>query len=67
MTRATRYSATHNLNIWRIVMATQKRVQVELTEAQRAKIKAETGKDAQTVELGVEELEERIAPIVING
>jgi hypothetical protein len=48
-------------------MATQKRVQIELTEAQRAKIKAETGKDAETVELGVEELEERIAPIVING
>ena len=45
-------------------MAKQKRVELKLTEAQRAEIKAATGKDAEKVEveLAVEELEERIAP-----
>jgi hypothetical protein len=45
-------------------MTTHKRVQLELTEAQRAQIKAETGQEPETVEveLAVEELEERIAP-----
>jgi hypothetical protein len=45
-------------------MTTHKRVQLELTEAQRAQIKAETGNEPETVEveLAVEELEERIAP-----
>lgn len=45
-------------------MTTHKRVQLELTEAQRAQIKAETGSEPETVEveLAVEELEERIAP-----
>jgi hypothetical protein len=40
----------------------QKHVEIQLTEAQKAQIKAATGKDAETVELSVEELEERIAP-----
>ena len=45
-------------------MATHKRVQLELTENQRAQIKAATGQEPETVEveLAVEELEERIAP-----
>ena len=45
-------------------MTTHKRVQLELTEAQRAQIKAETGQEPESVEveLAVEELEERIAP-----
>ena len=45
-------------------MTTQKRVHLELTEAQRAQIKAETGQEPESldVELSVEELEERIAP-----
>ena len=45
-------------------MTTQKRVHLELTEAQRAQIKAETGQEPESVdvELAVEELEERIAP-----
>ena len=45
-------------------MATHKRVQLDLTETQRAQIKAETGQEPETVEveLAVEELEERIAP-----
>jgi len=38
-------------------------VRNELTPEQKAKIRAATEKDAQTVELSVEELEERIAPV----
>jgi uncharacterized small protein (DUF1192 family) len=37
-------------------------VRIELTPEQKAKIRAATGKDAEAVELSVEELEERIAP-----
>jgi hypothetical protein len=37
-------------------------VRIELTPEQKAKISAATGKDAEAVELSVEELEERIAP-----
>jgi hypothetical protein len=50
-------------------MTTHKRVQLELTETQRAQIKAETGQEPETVEveLAVEELEERIAPGVKGG
>jgi uncharacterized small protein (DUF1192 family) len=40
----------------------QRRVAIQLTEAQKAQIRDATGKDAETVELSVEELEERIAP-----
>lgn len=35
---------------------------IELTPEQKAKVRAATGKDAEAVELSVEELEERIAP-----
>lgn len=37
-------------------------VRIDLTESQKAKIKATTGRDADAVELTVQELEERIAP-----
>jgi uncharacterized small protein (DUF1192 family) len=37
-------------------------VRIELTPEQKAKVRAATGKDAEAVELSVEELEERIAP-----
>jgi hypothetical protein len=36
---------------------------IELTPEQKAKVRNATGKDAEAVELSVEELEERIAPI----
>jgi predicted nucleotidyltransferase len=39
-----------------------KHIKIRLTESQKAEVKAATGKDAETVELSVEELEERIAP-----
>jgi uncharacterized small protein (DUF1192 family) len=38
-------------------------VKLELTPEQKAKISAATGKDAKALELSVEELEERIAPM----
>jgi uncharacterized small protein (DUF1192 family) len=37
-------------------------IRIELTPDQKAKVRAATGKDAEAVELSVEELEERIAP-----
>ena len=37
-------------------------VRLDLTPEQRAKVKEQTGKDAEAIELGVEELEQRIAP-----
>jgi uncharacterized small protein (DUF1192 family) len=44
-------------------MSDQKQIRLELTEEQRAQVKAATGKDARALELGVQELEERIAPM----
>jgi hypothetical protein len=40
---------------------------IELTAEQKANIRSATGKDADAVELSVEELEERIAPIKLVG
>ena len=37
-------------------------IRIELTPEQQAKVRSATGKDAEAVELSVEELEERIAP-----
>jgi uncharacterized small protein (DUF1192 family) len=37
-------------------------VRINLTPEQKAQIKEQTGKDAETLELKVSELEERIAP-----
>jgi hypothetical protein len=39
---------------------------IELTPDQKAKIRNATGKDADAVELSVEELEERIAPAKVS-
>ena len=44
-------------------MSEQKHIRLELTEEQKAQIKAATGKDARTLELNAEELEDRIAPM----
>jgi uncharacterized small protein (DUF1192 family) len=41
-------------------------VRNELTPEQKAKIRPATEKDAEAVELSVEELEERIAPMKFN-
>ncbi len=39
---------------------------ITLTPEQKAQVRTATGKDADTVELSVEELEERIAPAKIT-
>jgi hypothetical protein len=44
-------------------MSDQNHIRIELTEEQKAQVKAATGKDARAIEFGVEELEERIAPM----
>jgi len=38
---------------------------LDLTPDQKAAIRKETGKDAEAVELSVEELEARIAPVTV--
>ena len=37
-------------------------VRIDLNDAQKAQVKAVTGKDAESIELNAKELEERIAP-----
>ncbi|HJR17613.1 MAG TPA: hypothetical protein VJ808_12225 [Gemmatimonadales bacterium] len=46
---------------------TKEQVRIELTPEQKAMIKNVTGKDAEVLELGVTELEERIAPACASG
>jgi hypothetical protein len=41
-------------------------VRLSLTEEQRAQVQAATGREAEAIELGMMELEERIAPITIT-
>lgn len=40
----------------------ERNVRIELTEEQKQKIREQTGKDAEAIELTAEELEDRIAP-----
>jgi hypothetical protein len=42
-------------------------IRIELTPEQKAMIKDATGKNAEVLELGVTELEERIAPACVKG
>jgi len=37
-------------------------IRINLTPEQKAEVRRATGKDAETIELSLEELEERIAP-----
>jgi hypothetical protein len=39
---------------------------IKLTPEQKAQVRIATGKDAEALELSVEELEERIAPVTIR-
>jgi uncharacterized small protein (DUF1192 family) len=41
-------------------------IRIELTPEQQAQVRKATGKDAEAVELSVEELEERIAPMKVK-
>lgn len=47
-------------------MATSPNFRLKLTPEQKDQIRKATGKDAEALELSVEELEERIAPMVRN-
>jgi hypothetical protein len=42
----------------------KEQLRIQLTPEQKAQVRAATGKEAEAVELSVEELEERIAPTV---
>ena len=48
-------------------MATGKRLSLKLSPEQQKRIKQATGKDAEALELTVEELEQRIAPSMGGG
>jgi hypothetical protein len=37
-------------------------IKIDLTDAQKEQVKKVTGKDVESIELGAQELEERIAP-----
>jgi hypothetical protein len=41
-------------------------VRIDLTEKQKAQVKAVIGKDADSIELNAQELEERIAPAMFR-
>ena len=43
------------------------KLKLTLTNEQKEQIRKATGKDAQAIELSVEELEERIAPVTATG
>jgi hypothetical protein len=45
-----------------VMQSSKGQFRIELTPEQKAKVRDLTGKDAEAVELSVEELEERIAP-----
>ena len=40
-------------------------VRIDLTEQQKSQVKDLTGKEAESIELNVQELEERIAPRIV--
>ena len=42
-------------------------VRIDLNETQKAQVKAVLGKDAESIELNAQELEERIAPRIAIG
>ena len=47
-------------------MDKHQQAQTKVTEEQKRKAKPATERDAETVELGVEDLEERIAPMKLS-
>ena len=47
-------------------MADGKRISIKLTPEQQKELEKVTGKTGEAIELGVEELEERIAPSFLN-
>ena len=49
------------------IMTTKQRVSIKLTAEQQKQLQQATGQKAEAIELGVEELEERIAPSYLSG
>jgi uncharacterized small protein (DUF1192 family) len=47
-------------------MTTRPNIRIILTPEQKEEVRKATGKDANAVELSVEELEERIAPLTLR-
>jgi uncharacterized small protein (DUF1192 family) len=47
-------------------MTTRPNIRITLTPEQKEEVRKATGKEANAVELSVEELEERIAPLTLN-
>lgn len=45
----------------------QEIVRIDLTNQQKEQVKGRTGKDAEALELTIEELEARIAPLTAEG
>jgi len=43
-------------------MSTDQRIRIELTPEQKNQVKEASGKEIATIELGIDELEQRIAP-----
>jgi len=48
-------------------MSDQQRVRIELTSEQKQQIKRLSGRDCETIELTVDELEERVAPSLLTS
>ena len=42
------------------------RIRIDLTKEQQVQIKQESGHDVQSIELGMQELEPRVAPVSFN-
>jgi hypothetical protein len=47
-------------------MSKQDRIRIELTEEQKKQIKEASGEDVSAIEFTVQELEQRIAPLIIK-
>lgn len=47
-------------------MTKQDRVRIELTDEQKKQIKEASGEDVSAIEFTVQELEQRIAPLIIK-
>jgi uncharacterized small protein (DUF1192 family) len=48
-------------------MKKDERIRIELTDEQKKQVKESLGRDATSLELSTQELEGRIAPIIIIG
>jgi hypothetical protein len=61
---ATQFSTVANTPTGAVIMATSSDFRMTLTPEQKEQVRKATGKEAEAIELSVEELEERIAPVV---